>query len=495
MRRVPSPVRRIGGLAQGVLQGVLSRLGVRSGDDTDQPDQLDQPDPGSERTEPAPENGAEERENERLRAQVAIIRRAFAKAELGEVSAGPEKGDVPPKDDADVHYLFRPGHVLARERDVDALRDYFAGKEVAARFEGELGRAATPVDGVVLLRLPRRVDRADDVLATLTELERAKVVEPGALTPDHVLYLTPKGHLCPAIEPEPVRRKPSPWPPLAPAPAPVPPADRVRVGVVDSGLWTDAVGSAVSPWLEVGDVVADPSDEEHVNPAAIHPYAGHGTFVAGVITCMAPDTRVEVEGVLVHGGAVYESEIVAQLHEALRDDDHPQLINISAGTHTRSDFALLGFEILAAAHGLDDGEETLVIAAAGNDSSTSPFWPAAFPWVASVGSVDETGLVSDFSNRGRWVDVYARGRDLINAFPKGSYTCTEPPNTGTVRTFAGLARWSGTSFSAPIVTGLIAARMRATGETARTAWASVQASASSATDPAVGTIAIVGPLS
>ncbi|MCG8150434.1 S8 family serine peptidase, partial [Pimelobacter simplex] len=204
---------------------------------------------------------------------------------------------------------------------------------------------------------------------------------------------------------------------------------------------------------------------------------------------------IEVEGVLTHGGAVFESEIVAQLDEALRDDDHPQLISISAGTHTRRDFALLAFEILAAAHGLDDGEETLVVAAAGNDASSDRFWPAAFPWVVAVGSVDPDGAVSDYSNVGpSWVDVYARGRDLVNAFPQGSYTCYEPPHLGEVRHFDGLARWSGTSFSTPVVTGLVAARMSATGESARTAWAAVRAAGTSSVDPRGGHITTVGPL-
>lgn len=429
----------------------------------------------------------------RLRAQVAVIRRALDEAGDGVATAAAE-GSRPPRDDAQVGYLFRPGHALVRQEALGPLQEYFATPENRKRYRGELVASETRVPGLVRVRLPARTDRGDTVLTTLDEVERARVVEEGSVAPDHLVYVTGYGRLCPATEPEVPGRRARPWPAPVQAKRRTGDSDRVRVAVVDTGLWTAAVGSKVSPWLETNDVVADPSDVEVVDPSAIHPYAGHGTFVAGVISCLAPDTRVEVEGVLTHGGAVYESEIVAQLHEAINDDDHPQVISISAGTHTRGDFASLGFALLGEANRLHERDDVLIVAAAGNDGSDKPFWPAAFDWVVGVGSVDPDAGASDFSNVGPWVDVFARGRDLVNAFPKGTYTCYEPPNVGQVRTFDGLAQWSGTSFSTPVVTGLIAARMRETGQAARQAWQDVAAGATSATDPRAGQIQIVGPL-
>lgn len=436
-----------------------------------------------------PKRPTAEVHRERLRVQAGIIRRAFE----GEVSSAAADGKGPARDDADTAYLFRPDHLLVRADRIEAVADYMASRPDTYR--GELKQVAQPVAGLVLARVPGRRDDGDPVLSTLDDLDRAFPREGGegpVAAPDHIIYVT-YPRMCPATEPEEPRSR-RPWPPVSANRERSSTADRVRVAVVDTGLWTDAVGSPKSPWLEVGDVLADPSDVETVNPAAIHPYAGHGTFVAGVISCLAPDTRVEVEGVLVHGGAVYESEIVEQLLEAIEDDDHPQVISISAGTHTRGDFALLGFEMLGESHKLAEREDVLIVAAAGNDSSDQPFWPAAFPWVVSVGSVDPDTCVSDFSNVGPWVDVYARGRDLVNAFPKGTYTCHEPPNVGEVRTFDGLAQWSGTSFSTPVVTGLIAARMRETGQSAREAWKDVLATATPHTDPRGGAIKVVGPL-
>jgi len=402
---------------------------------------------------------------DRARGQVEVIRRAFR--EVGEVAAAGPEGPRRAKDDADAQYLFQPGVALVRDNTADRaffeeFTDFFSRRDDLFGGRSPVRREDVRLpDGLVMVEMPSRADEADSVLVTLAELdaERRELGLEGVVAqPDHVLYVTATGAYCPATEPEEPRTA-----------GPLPGQERdtsvgngVKVSVVDTGIWMPATTSNDTSWL-AGVTPADAKDEEYVDQLAIHEYAGHGTFVAGIIKCLAPGAAVEVEGALPHGGAVYESRIIEQLREALADTSDPQLISISAGTHTRDNLGLLGFEILAETHGLTDGTKGLVVAAAGNDGSSDPFYPAAFPWVISVGALDEEGYVADYSNYGCWVDVWARGSNLVNAFPQGSYTCVEPPNKGQIRNFKYLAQWSGTSFATPIVTAAIAAQMSATG--------------------------------
>ena len=414
-----------------------------------------------------------------LQVQIDVVRRAFE----GQLAVATETGD-----DADGSFLYRPDHVLvSRDRRAE-LDDFFRERQSEYRGLGEV--VDDRVEGLDVYRLPPRLsDGGIEVLRTLDELEQAGRSD--LATPDHILYVTVMGRVCPATEPD--------VPPRGGRPVPTPSKDReagkgVRVSVVDTGWYDGAATDTDTPWLSSG-VQGDL--EQYNPPGTIHEYAGHGTFVAGVIRCIAPATEIEVEGFLTKGGAIYESEIAAELMEAMRDRRHnPDLISISAGTYTYNNQPLLGFVILSTILNLIEGEEApLVIAAAGNDNTDQPFWPAAFPWVVSVGALEKDGRLCDFSNYGPWVDVYAHGRDLVNAFPTGTYVTYEaktPP--GQVRKFTtGLAQWSGTSFSTPIVTGAIAAYMSEHGVSARDARDALFASAAPKTDPTAGSIKAMGP--
>nr|WP_062342358.1 S8/S53 family peptidase [Herbidospora sakaeratensis] len=163
---------------------------------------------------------------------------------------------------------------------------------------------------------------------------------------------------------------------------------------------------------------------------------------------------------------------------------------------------------LAALKDLEDvkeRKEILLVAAAGNNGSDQRFYPAAWAdspkygdFVVSVGALRADGRdAACFSNHGGWVSVFAPGEHLISTFTqKGvqtaydyqhstfgecryhqSYVCTclSPPHIGELSQnrpfetwdlatdrrlkrvhFDGLAEWSGTSFSTPLVAAMIA---------------------------------------
>lgn len=378
---------------------------------------------------------------------------------------------------ADFTYLFHPDNILVGAEDVD---DFEAA--VARLDKGVLDEPPRRDDvrllGGDLVRyvLPARTG-GESVPDVLDLLERDGFRR-GAATPDHWVHVAPgggSGSACPAVEPEETGLT-EPWPPVAPQEK----GSEVSVVVVDTG-WNPPSGTdGRTPWLK------GVQGDDELNGPDLRPYAGHGTFIAGVVRCMAPLTDIFVEGFAVGGvggGGILESEIVVQLEEAMTHD--PQVINLSAGCRTRMDYPSIAFARFHRRH--LKGRDCVLVAAAGNDSWAAPFWPAAFDWAVGVGSLDRDGRVSEFSNYGVSADVYTLGRNIVNAFPDGTFVCHETPNKGDVRVFGtGMARWSGTSFAAPVVAGLIAREISETGSSAADARDAVLARAVYDSDPTIG---------
>lgn len=378
---------------------------------------------------------------------------------------------------ADFTFLYHPDRILVRAADVDGF-DQAVARLAKGVLLGEPVRDDTRLlDGeLVRYLLP---DRAEDrTVIEVLELLEESGLPLGAASPDHWVHISPGGpggSACPAIEPQETGLT-EPWPPVAPQEK----GNEVSVVVVDTGWHPPAANDPRTPWLKGVD------GDDELNGPDLRPYAGHGTFIAGVVRCVAPVTKVFVEGFAiggVGGGGILESDLVEQLEEALAHD--PQVINLSAGCRTRLDLPSIAFETFyrTRLHKLD----CVLVAAAGNDSWAAPFWPAAFDWCVGVGSLDRNGRVSAYSNFGVSADVYALGRNLVNAFPDGTFECNETPDKGDIRVFdSGMARWSGTSFAAPVVAGLIAREISETGASAADARDVVLARADYDSDPTIG---------
>jgi len=200
---------------------------------------------------------------------------------------------------------------------------------------------------------------------------------------------------------------------------------------------------------------------------------------------MAPVSAVHAPSDFNVAGAVSETKLIGRLHQALRRG--ADIISLSAGGFTRKSLPPLSFVSFWNRYRHYKG--VVMVAAAGNNSSRKPFWPAAFPEVVGVGALAASWRDrAYFSNFGPWVDVYAPGEGLVNAFATGTYVCREPPNAGQVRRFHGMARWSGTSFATPLVSGLIAARASRTGENGRQAADALLAFARAQNIPGLGPV-------
>lgn len=81
----------------------------------------------------------------------------------------------------------------------------------------------------------------------------------------------------------------------------------------------------------------------------------------------------------------------------------------------------------------------LVVAAAGNEDTSAPLYPASYDYVLSVGATDETDTRANFSNYGPTLDLVAPGVGIFTTRYNNQYGATD-----------------GTSFSSPITAGAAA---------------------------------------
>jgi hypothetical protein len=403
----------------------------------------------------------------------------------------PDAAVYPPRepDDQDpdeVEFIYHRRHLLTRDQDLQSVLSILnpprlTVTEDEARPPQDV-RVSHPIPGLALIELLSDVQ--DDPVAEARILFGAldaieQQLGPGIAAPEHMMSVTPATD-CPATEPD--------WVPGDAAP--LPGISRsccdgrgTLVAVVDSGLVPGA--PAIHPWLN--GVTGERDLQVIVGPGGIflERYAGHGTFIASIVRAMAPRAEVRIARIFEKAGAFYESNIVRALLPVL--DWAPDVISLSAGTHTWKHRGLLSFHVFVDGP-LRERPGTVLVAAAGNDHLDWKFSPAEMEPVIGVGALGPPGDARAwFTDYGAWVKVYAPGQDLVHAFAHGLYKYHEL-RAGQEAEFFGMARWSGTSFSTPVVSGLIAARMSGTGESSHEAAESLLRLARAQALPGVGPV-------
>jgi subtilisin family serine protease len=231
-----------------------------------------------------------------------------------------------------------------------------------------------------------------------------------------------------------------------------------HIGVLDTGYAADVESlhpdlfSALRP-------DCDDLDELDIDSnGLLDAEAGHGTFICGLVSRLAPGLVIDPERVLDPRG--WGDDLSVGLGIAQQKSG---VINLSLGAYAEDDQPPLALE--RALRRL--GRDVVVVAAAGNNSSDRPFWPAAFKQVVAVAAVDTTSgtpAPARFSNFGRWVDVCAPGVDLWSTYVRGSWQLDRAQSP---ESFEGWASWSGTSFAAPVFAAAVAREAAASGSPPR----------------------------
>lgn len=205
------------------------------------------------------------------------------------------------------------------------------------------------------------------------------------------------------------------------------PSQKVKIALIDSGV-------NYSVDIDVKERKNFIPDQNEI-PTLYEDVSGHGTNIAGIIaakdngigiTGINPNVELYSAKVLDAGNTAPISRVIEGIEWAI--EKKVNIINISFTTNTNSKEL---HDIIRKAY----EKNILIIAAAGNEGYVA--YPAAYPEVIAVGSVNSKGDTSQFSPSDKTVELVAPG-ELITASD----------------VFDTVSTNSGTSYSAPYVTAV-----------------------------------------
>jgi len=171
---------------------------------------------------------------------------------------------------------------------------------------------------------------------------------------------------------------------------------------------------------------------------------GHGTHVAGIIAAkdnnlgvvgVAPNAKIYAVKVLDRRGGGYLSDVIEGLDWAVANQ--MQVVNMSLGTSSNVTSFYEAVKRVKAAG-------IIQVAAAGNSGpgTNTVTYPAKYSEVIAVAATDSADNVPSWSSRGPEIDLAAPGVNINSTYLSGKYKLL-----------------SGTSMSAPHVTGVVALRL------------------------------------
>ena len=230
-------------------------------------------------------------------------------------------------------------------------------------------------------------------------------------------------------------------------------APTVSIAVMDSGIDQTHIDLATQLWVNPGEIAGNGLDDDNNgyvddvkgwnfvsgNNIVADDGSGHGTLVAGVAAAIAgngqgiagvcPQCSIMPVKVMSAAGTANYSDIAAGVLYAAAKG--AKVINLSLGGYANSSTLRNAIDT-AVSMG------AVIVAGAGNDNLSTPFYPAAYDNVLAVAGSQSDDIKVGTSNYGSWVDVSAPGMDIYTTALGGDW----------------VGNASGTSFAAPFAAGL-----------------------------------------
>lgn len=209
----------------------------------------------------------------------------------------------------------------------------------------------------------------------------------------------------------------------------------VRVGVVDTGIQRDHPAFSS---LHSSAIVAARDFTGRHPVTDVRDFSGHGTHVAGVIgssregrSGVAPACELVIARVFPSEGVATVDMIAEGILWCV--EQGCRVVNLSLSVSGDAKAIRDACEVAEAAG-------VFVVAAVGNFGYRHEVqWPAAYPTVMGVGSVDSDGVPSKFSAAGPECDVVAPGEKVISSYLNNTFNALD-----------------GTSMATPFVAGAAA---------------------------------------
>ena len=268
------------------------------------------------------------------------------------------------------------------------------------------------------------------------------------------------------------------------------------VAVLDSG-------AGEHPWL-LDSFVEDPLPDAarelwDLSSGVLPRQVGHGTFVCGVVLQYAPAAKLLPRRVIDMHGDAFDEDLARVVRSLI--PQNPDVVNLSLGPTPADEKGETDEGVahtMAALAELQRECGTVVVSAAGDISEELPgeLLAPPGPLTLIVGALDLSGQPAWFSGA-KPVTMWAPGVDVLSSFVhhSGPVSLTHPgdhehghertkdhaddhaddhaennadnhaegqePSEQPPAPFVGWARWNGTSFAAPAVSGAIAAEISA----------------------------------